>query len=77
MIRSLRTPLLVLHGKNDEVIPPSHGPKLVEASPASDKPFSLIRGAGHQRLGIALIYPHKPFSVPPGRLMNGPVGTEI
>lgn len=50
LIRSLRTPLLVLHGENDEVIPPSHGRKLVEASPASDKTFSLIRGAGHNDL---------------------------
>lgn len=33
-----------------EVIPNSHGRKLVEASPAADKSFHLIRGAGHNDL---------------------------
>ncbi len=50
LIRNTRTPLLVIHGENDEVIPPSHGRNLVDASPASDKTFSLIRGAGHNDL---------------------------
>jgi abhydrolase domain-containing protein 17 len=50
LIRTMRTPLLVLHGENDEVIPNSHGRKLVEASMASDKTFSLIRDAGHNDL---------------------------
>jgi hypothetical protein len=49
-IRSMHTPLLVLHGEHDEVIPNSHGRKLVDASPSSDKTFMPIRGAGHNDL---------------------------
>ena len=49
-IRTMPTPLLVLHGENDEVIPVSHGRKLVEASPAKDKRFSMVIGAGHNDL---------------------------
>lgn len=47
LIRSIHTPLLVIHGENDEVIPVSHGRKLVAASPAADKKFVPIPGAGH------------------------------
>lgn len=50
LIRTMRTPLLVLHGENDNIIPPAHGRKLVAASPASDKTFSLVSGAGHNDL---------------------------
>lgn len=50
LIRNTRTPLLVIHGENDEVIPPSHGRKLVDASPANDKTFSLVQAAGHNDL---------------------------
>jgi alpha-beta hydrolase superfamily lysophospholipase len=49
-IRTMPLPLLVIHGGNDEVIPPSHGRKLVEASPGADKTFTLIRDAGHNDL---------------------------
>jgi alpha-beta hydrolase superfamily lysophospholipase len=49
-IRTLPLPLLVIHGENDEVIPPSHGRKLVEASPGADKAFSLVPDAGHNDL---------------------------
>lgn len=50
LIRSIRTPLLVIHGENDEVIPASHGRKLHAASAASDKKFVPIPGAGHNDL---------------------------
>lgn len=49
-IKTLRMPLLVLHGENDEVIASSHGRKLVEASPAADKAYRLISHAGHNDL---------------------------
>ena len=50
LIRTMRGPLLVIHGENDAVIPPSHGRTLVEASPAADKTFHLIPQAGHNDL---------------------------
>ncbi len=49
-IRTIHSPLLVIHGENDEVIPVSHGRKLLDASPASDKTFVPIPGAGHNDL---------------------------
>jgi alpha-beta hydrolase superfamily lysophospholipase len=49
-IRGMDTPLLVIHGENDEVIPVSHGRKLVEASLAKDKHFSMVAGARHNDL---------------------------
>jgi abhydrolase domain-containing protein 17 len=49
-IRTIHTPLLVIHGENDEVIPVSHGRKLVEKSPAADKSFVSIPAAGHNDL---------------------------
>jgi hypothetical protein len=49
-IAEMHTPLLVIHGETDGVIPSSHGRKLVEASSANDKTFTLIRGAGHNDL---------------------------
>lgn len=50
LIRDMKTPLLVLHGEHDEVIPNSHGRKLVESSAAGDKAFILIPEAGHNDL---------------------------
>ena len=50
LIRDLPTPLLVMHGEDDEVISSSHGRALVAASPAQDKEFRLIHGAGHNDL---------------------------
>ena len=50
LINDMQTPLLVIHGENDEIIPSSHGRKLVDGSPASDKTFVLIRDAGHNDL---------------------------
>jgi abhydrolase domain-containing protein 17 len=51
-IREIKTPLLVIHGENDGVIPVSHGRKLVEASPAADKSFVPIQVAGHNDLFV-------------------------
>lgn len=49
-IRKITTPLLIIHGKNDEVIPFSHGKSLFENSPALDKKFVPIPDAGHNDL---------------------------
>jgi len=49
-IRGVECPLLVVHGEADGIIPPSHGRRLVEASPASAKRFHGIAGAGHNDL---------------------------
>ncbi len=49
-IRSIDLPLLVIHGENDEVIPAAHGRKLVRASPAKNKTYHLVPGAGHNDL---------------------------
>jgi hypothetical protein len=49
-IRNIKTPLLIIHGKNDEVIPFSHGEKLFAASPSATKDFLAIPSAGHNDL---------------------------
>lgn len=46
MIRKVRTPLLVLHGERDSVVPFEHG-KRVFAAAAEPKQFYAIRGADH------------------------------
>lgn len=59
-IRSLDIPLLVIHGEEDGIIPPSHGRELVDACPSSDKEFHPIPVAGHNDLfeiGGAEIFP--------------------
>lgn len=45
-IRQLRSPLLVLHGDRDEVVPFRHGQRVFEAAP-QPKWFYTIAGAGH------------------------------
>jgi hypothetical protein len=50
LICEMDTPLLVIHGENDEVIPVSHGRTLVSASAAVDKVFISISDAGHNDL---------------------------
>ena len=50
LIRTMDTPLLVIHGENDGIIPVSHGRTLVEASPARDKAFVPVPDAGHDDL---------------------------
>ena len=45
-IRKLSSPLLVLHGDRDEVVPFSHGKRVFDAAP-QPKWFYTIAGAGH------------------------------
>lgn len=49
-IRDIDTPLLVIHGENDRVIPVSHGKAIFETSPASRKSLVPIPNAGHNDL---------------------------
>jgi hypothetical protein len=48
-IRRLRSPLLVIHGEHDEIVPVSHGRALFDAA-NEPKTLRLIRGAGHNNL---------------------------
>jgi fermentation-respiration switch protein FrsA (DUF1100 family) len=48
-IREVRCPVLVIHGRQDEVIPFSHGEKLYAAAP-EPKQFLWVQGAGHNDL---------------------------
>jgi fermentation-respiration switch protein FrsA (DUF1100 family) len=45
-IRAIKTPLLVLHGDRDEVVPFEQG-KLVFAAAPQPKKFIALAGAGH------------------------------
>jgi uncharacterized protein len=45
-IRELRTPLLVLHGDRDDIVPLDHGRALYEAAPGP-KRIHVFEGAGH------------------------------
>lgn len=49
-IRGLDVPLLAIHGTEDKLISSSHSEALVKASPAADKTFHPIQGAGHNDL---------------------------
>jgi len=49
-IKNIKTPLLVIHGENDRVIPASHGRAIHENSPAARKSFIGIPDAGHNDL---------------------------
>ncbi|MFC7336387.1 alpha/beta hydrolase [Haloferula chungangensis] len=49
-IRQIDTPLLVIHGESDGIIPVSHGRTLHEASPAKTKRFVGLPEAGHNDL---------------------------
>ena len=49
-IRKIRTPLLVIHGKQDEVIPYGHGVAIHEASAAGKKFLKTIENCGHNDL---------------------------
>jgi len=49
-IRGIATPLLVIHGENDSVIPLAHGRQLHDASPASRKHFVTFPGTDHNDL---------------------------
>ncbi|MES2981903.1 MAG: alpha/beta hydrolase [Verrucomicrobiota bacterium] len=49
-IADIHTPLLVIHGEMDEVIPFSHGQAIYENSPASNKLLVPIKNSGHNDL---------------------------
>lgn len=48
-VKKLRSPLLVLHGERDEIVPASHGRALFEAAP-EPKSLRLFPGLGHNDL---------------------------
>jgi fermentation-respiration switch protein FrsA (DUF1100 family) len=48
-IARLRSPLLVIHGDRDEIVPVAHGRALFEAAP-EPKRLEIVRGAGHNDL---------------------------
>jgi pimeloyl-ACP methyl ester carboxylesterase len=45
----LRTPLLIVHGDRDEIVPVDHGRRLFEGAP-EPKRLEIVRGAGHNDL---------------------------
>ncbi|MEN8772197.1 MAG: alpha/beta hydrolase [Akkermansiaceae bacterium] len=49
-LKNVDSPLLVIHGEKDQVIPFSNGKKLFELSPSSDKKLIPVPGAGHNDL---------------------------
>jgi abhydrolase domain-containing protein 17 len=51
-IQKITTPLLIIHGENDEVIPYNQGKRLFELSPSDQKTFLPIPGAGHNDLFV-------------------------
>lgn len=50
-IHRIRSPLLIVHGTDDDVIPFSMGRQLFEAAP-EPKYFAPIDGAGHNDLSL-------------------------
>jgi hypothetical protein len=48
-IAQLRSPLLVIHGDRDDIVPMAHGRALFEAAPRP-KRVEIVRGAGHNDL---------------------------
>ena len=51
-IKNIKTPLLVIHGEEDGVIPFKDGKELYELSAAEDKTFLPIPNAGHNNIFI-------------------------
>lgn len=61
-LRKINTPLLIIHGEQDTLIPASHGRTLHQASPATNKRFVGIPDTGHNDLGlIDIIIPIRSF----------------
>jgi hypothetical protein len=48
-IRRLRSPVLLIHGEHDDIVPVAHGRALFEAAP-EPKTMHVFRGAGHNNL---------------------------
>ena len=55
-MRRVALPLLLLHGDEDVVTPPSQATALHAASAASDKQLTFIKGKGHNDLGLDAAY---------------------
>lgn len=49
-LRSVRAPVLVIHGEEDEVVAPWHGRRLLEAVPEDRRHSLWVEGAGHNDL---------------------------
>ncbi|WP_428539686.1 alpha/beta hydrolase [Profundibacter sp.] len=49
-IGNLHVPLLILHGTDDPLIPIEMGREIFDASPATDKTFFAVQGAGHNNV---------------------------
>ena len=58
----MKCPLFIIHGKNDELIPPSHGEELYSECPSTCQ-LALIKGMGHSltNIRIDLIHPISQF----------------
>lgn len=52
-ISQVSLPTLIIHGQNDMLIPYTEGQQLYEQSPAAQKQFLLIPGAGHNDIMFA------------------------
>jgi len=51
-LHHIHTPLLILHGQRDTVVPATHAQDLYNASPSSDKTLTIIEKAGHNDMLI-------------------------
>ena len=50
VIRTIKTPLLIMHGENDRVIPFSQGRSLYERSSSEDRTWLPLSACGHNDL---------------------------
>ena len=49
-IERYKSPLLIVHGAEDKLIPPHHGRDLYQACPARDKKLKILEGQSHNAL---------------------------
>ncbi|GAA6207982.1 alpha/beta hydrolase [Cognatishimia sp. WU-CL00825] len=54
---ALSSPLLVIHGTNDTLIPISQGRRIFQAAPTRSKQFIAVKGAGHTDLWRSDVLP--------------------
>ena len=52
LIRQIKSPLLIIHGSADKIIPPEFGRKLYNECPSEKKRFVLIDGMNHVNISI-------------------------
>ncbi|QIE47344.1 alpha/beta hydrolase [Pseudohalocynthiibacter aestuariivivens] len=55
--KKLRAPLLVLHGRNDPLIPIAQGRAVFDAAGSRQKWFVTVRGAGHHNVWRSTVMP--------------------